>query len=622
MSMVILTGCRGPSYAVGEWLEDACLQMGYADQSVITHWQTLLLSADLSEQLTSRHAAVILYDILDEQGNDPYTVMVNLGYFNQQAMDDNVPVYFEEAQSLLEKAKSDLATRTVWQPKTEIVFKEALTGQAADFHELTDADPGIYDVDGLYYRVSEDGDVKEISLDEVLSSLEIEATFQPDLEESIIFPDDVNFTSAPVEGETSDGHFDIASLKSQYFRFNIGDYRISGRVYSSGLDISCKRYDFYDMTLENQLEISQLKITSDISINPFDDPHILFRADYRVRDTLSLSKNERMNLVKKDLTPEILSSLQTRLASVLSKNPSVQEAIDLLRFSFPVPGTLKSLHADMVLRLCFSLNGEASLIFDADQHYGIQTAHGDTKPIQKNSWSVEPYLDGSAEFACNLGIDLMFGKYLIADLSAESGVGAEGKASVYFVNKKEKQVTMQESASSLSDLEKEIETFQPSREASVDLCADVNVYWFIRLNIGSNRKSLLAKFGVNQSFTPVRENVSLLHIEDHHVVASCTRSYVFSDEKNIENQFQLSKYQVILRPGETEQLTIEATTEDTYTWQSSKPECVLVQEGKVEALAPGVSLITVKNAKGQENACVVIVLKEDTVTFEPLSSFF
>lgn len=78
----LLFGCQSPAYTLEEWLSDACDQMAYSDNSVITHWHHLLSDTDLKQPLRAREAAIILFDILDESGEDPFKAMVGLGYFS------------------------------------------------------------------------------------------------------------------------------------------------------------------------------------------------------------------------------------------------------------------------------------------------------------------------------------------------------------------------------------------------------------------------------------------------------------------------------------------------------------------------------------------------------------
>lgn len=606
----LLFGCQSPAYTLEEWLSDACDQMAYSDNSVITHWHHLLSDTDLKQPLRAREAAIILFDILDESGEDPFKAMVGLGYFSKSDLELNSLIDFEEAKSLLEMAKKDLLNRTFIEPVTDLELNQPVIASFEKIEELTNQSAGLYEVADGYYEVLENGNIQERQIDEVLSSLEIETTFTPDLSETAVFPQGTIF-EADLNLE-SYRQKEVDLLKSKYFHFKIGDYKISGRIYDRGLDISCKRLNFHDMTLENQLSLSQLKLTADVSINPLNDPHVLLRADYHLSDTLSLSKNEVIPITKKELNPTLLKELQTRLSKLSNQTSLAQEDLELLRFSIPVPGTLKSLHVDMVLKLHFLLNGEASLTLESSQSHGVQSANGTLKKIQENQWTVEPYLDGSAEMACNLGFDLMIGKYLVTDLSCESGIGAQGTAFVYFVNRKEKSVEKETLNTSLEQVNQVLNLYSPTNQASIDTCLDVNVYWFIRLNIASSSKCLLKRLGVSHSFTPVKENISLLHIENHQVVKQCTRVYDLNEIAQFDNVFQISEYKVTMLVGQKKMLTIENNTNDHYQWQSSDPDIVMVDNGKLEALSAGTALITVRDSKGNENVCVVTVFQEES----------
>lgn len=610
---LMLTGCHDNTYTLNQFFQDAVTILNYSDDTVITSWQKLLETRDFNDEVYAQDVAVVLCDALNEESE----AMVALGYFTQEELTSIKPLTQEKAQSLLEKAKEDLSTKTFMEDKTEIELKQDM--QWTD--NLENEPAGFYETEEGYYEVKEDGTIEEMAIEDVLEILEIETTFQPDLSEGVIFPKGTVFqadSSLLLHDDTPT----VQPLKSNYFSFNLKDYKVSGRIYSSGLDISVKKKDFYQsLDLENELSLSQFKVTADVSFNPFKDPHIYLRADYKLNDILSLSGKEEKPLVKKAMSEQTLKDLQNRLASLVKIEDISSNDLELLRFSFPVPGTIDSLKVDVVLKLSFLLNGEVSITFETSANHGFHASKQGMMRIQENKWSIEPYAEGKTELSCQLGLDLKLKKFLLADVYTSSGISAEGKTSVYFVNKKEKLVDKQEYEASIQDIEDALSLYAMHDEAYIDVCGDVDVYWFVRLSIGSQDKSLLRKVGFSHSYTPIKNKLSLLHIENHRVVDECTRIYNFKDEKDLQNGLHLNSYQMILKPKQEVILKVETQDFKTLEWTSSNEKVAIVKDGKIFAKKPGVATITVTDDKKRSSACVIIVTEEDNVTFEPLSSF-
>lgn len=606
--LLILCGCQQPVYTLENWLNDA-IEILSIDENIMDHWEKSFESEQLTAPLRCQQAAGVLFELLHESGENPLDAMTDLGYFSENQIKENQEISEKDGKSLLEKAKNDLVDRTFLENETELTLKqlikpidsEALLGQV---------EPGYYETDEGYYYVDEDGTISEVPLEDIIQELEIQTTFQPDLSEGVIFPEGTSFEASPSQ-MVKQSDLRVEPLRSQYFTFRVKGFKISGNIWKNGMDISVKKSDFYQMTLENQLSISQFSITADVSLNPFKDPHFLLRADYVLDDTLSVERSHKTKVHKQLLKAETLTELKTRLAGLLKGNNGAAEELELLRFSFPVPGSLTALSVDVVLSLDFKLNGEIGLSFKNAAQHGFQTIHGSLMKIQENSWEIEPYLDGNAEFACVLGLDLKLKKFLLADIFASCGIGAEGQSRVHYVNVNEKYVDEDKISVPAVVIEEELSDYQMSKEAFVDVCADIDVYWFVRLGVGADRRSLLNKIGFDYSFTPIKNDFSLLHIENRKIIEECTRNYQFEDPlPKIENHFQISDYQKILSPGESIELTIENAEEKEIEWSSSNVRIATVENGYVQAHREGMATIFAEDQSGHQSSCVIIVISE------------
>lgn len=606
--LFLLGGCQlHPSaYTLEQWLNDWQQVLEWQNDQPMHRWEEQFGRAALSQPLTVQTASVVIADVLQE---DPEQ-LVDLGYFQPSAKPEDV-VCQAQAQSMIQMVIQDLSERTFMTTKTQLDLSQPILDEVDSLADLASQPPGIYLSEGIYYQVSETGSVDPIPLEKVMNHLQVQTTFQPDLTSAVIFPEGTSFQpDTQTDALTEDYH--VQSLRSQYFRFQIGEFKVSGRLWSNGMDVRVRKNDFHHMTLDNQLTLSQLKITADIDLNPLKDPHFLLRADYHLTDSLSLTREKYLNVVTRPMDVEVLQTLCQRLNQMVDRTPVLQQGLELLRFVIPVPGSLDALNVEMVLSLQFLLNGEVTLHFESASSQGFQSLHGSTHKIQQSSWQVQPYLDGSAEFGCQLGLNLHLGGYLLADASMITGVGAEGKASVYLVNTEEKDITELQSQASLSQIDELVSLYQPLHTCYIDTCGDIQVYWFIRLGVGNKPQSLLYKTGLQASFTPVKNAISLLHVENHHVVSQCTRTYAFLDDGDISSSLQISDYQLFLPIGSSQQLTVTGTT-GTVIWKSSDTHVVTVQDGFVIAHALGTAIVTVQDESGCENQCVIIVGEEGSL---------
>lgn len=599
-AIFLLTGCHQKNYTLENWLSDAVEVLHY-DDSILGHWKELVKQEQLNQSLQSNEAAVILFDILGEEGTSE-EVMVDLGYFTADEIKNHQVLSQKEGMDLLMKAKQELKTRTFFETKEDIQFKVEVIPTDEPLENLS---AGYYETVNGFFEVNQDGEVREVPIEEIIEVLEIETTFQPNLSEGIIFPEGTSF-QAVSSGISLTQEPTVMHLKSNFFSFTYQGYKISGSVYDQGLGLSVRKDDFHNMTFENNLSLSQLQMTADVSLNPFNHPHCFFRVDYHLEDDLAVSKKTNLMTHKELMTKGNLSEIKSLLNQLLQGQEMAGEPLELLSFSFPIPGTLHFLKVEAVLSLNFLLNGEVGIHFETEAQNGFQAQNGGLLKIQENSWQVEPYFDGTAELACVIGCDLKMGKYLLADLFVSSGVGAHGKTTVYYVNTKEKTVDESQLEVPLTRVEEILLPYTMSQESYVDLCADIDTYWFVRLGVGE-KTSLLRKLGITYSYTPFKQNLNLLHIENHHIVKECTRHYQFDEISKIQNEFQLSHYQVFLEPGETFQLKLENEEIQPIEWSSSDVKIASVEDGIVHAHDAGQATIIVRDDRGRQSSCLIIV---------------
>lgn len=597
-----LMGCQHhQTYSIGEWLESLVEQLSYQDDSIMTHWQQLLQDKSLEEPLCITDTILVLNDILDGDDKD---FLVAMGLYEKEEITTDNFVSKERAMRLNDKLLEILENEVFSQPKTDATFKPGII-QTDDLDQ--EHTPGIYETPDGYYVIEDDGTIREARFDEIIAELDIETTFSPDLSESIILPEDAMIQ----EGEVVEQSYlpttnTLLPISRRHFSFRLNDYQVHGQVWSRGVSVQIKKRTDEGYVLTNDLMLSNLAIHSNVNLKQENEPHFYFRADYDIEDRFSVAKEHKQNFTTKKLDVATLTTLTEQLATLVDQHPKIQNTLDLFKFDIPVPGTLNTLKVQMALQLQLLVNGEASVTLACKQHQGYQNTSSFLHEIQQKEWSLTPYIDGSTELLCNLDFDLCLGQFLIADSFAQSGFGAEGTATMHYVDTQKKAVNKTSMQASLSQIAEVLDDYEDSKEAYIDTCLDANVYWLCRLGVGGNQRSLLRKLGIYASFVPIKEQKGLFHIEDHQIVSECTRQYDFEDWQELKDQLQLSSYQVILKPNETFLLT--AVCDEPLTWFSNDSTIASVKDGCITAHQIGSTMVQVKSESGQSNSCVVIVI--------------
>ena len=190
---ICLIGCKAHVYTLNDWFKDAIEILGYTDNTAIEAWKKLLNTTDVNAELYAKDAALMLYHILNEDGENVEETMIALGYFTEKQLLSSSTINQDQAKDLLEKAKRDLSTKTFLEDKVDITFNEEMTFS----NDLESESAGLYETEDGYYRVEETGEITEVPIEEAIEDLDIETTFQPDLSQGIIFPEGTVFQAAP-----------------------------------------------------------------------------------------------------------------------------------------------------------------------------------------------------------------------------------------------------------------------------------------------------------------------------------------------------------------------------------------------------------------------------------------
>lgn len=557
-------------------------------------------------ELLDRHFHVQDTTINDEDIVDEATFKACLDRFIPsvyQEMELPREIERDEVDAYFSKLETDIMTSSFPIHQTHIEYVDDYNGEVFSL----DQPPGIYLYDGQFYQV-DDQMVTPLNLEDVVADLEIQNTMVVDFEKSVQFPDNTVFSDEPLMMH-DDGVMRLGTPR--YFNFMVGDYRLSGGIHQGGFTINVKNRDFRKMTLDNTLSLSNFKITTDISLKA---SRFLVRLDYDLKDQFSLKKERSTDITKQVMNSNHLAFLKNKVQHLQPLLPK-EANLDLLTFDIPIPGNIPGLSCKMKVGIDFSLSGEANVTFSASSSQGSlnQTT------LAKQRYAIEPYLEGKCEIGTKLQADLCYYDYLLTDLSVKSGFGSALKTQLHFVDTKTKQVDEFDSGVCLSDLESYLGDYAMNKDAFVETCIDGDVYGFMKIGFGNGKKSLPYRLGLNHTFTPLKETLSLLHIEDHKNVGRCTRVYHFNEDVVESMTHQLSDYRVTINCGETYQIT--ALVNGRF-YSEDENICHVDQQGCIYAVQPGTTTIIFEDEAGYQSYCTVVIYQDASVPFVPLASSF
>lgn len=574
--LMLLCGCDANDYRLSSYIEDT----------------KLLFDIDYIETKDNVNQSLYcqqMIDILENISHEDKSFLFKYGIIDEIMYNDNVSISKEEAIQMNQCVYEELYDRQ-YSETTFNMDDVNLIGQEVD---LKSQKPGVYIQNNDLFEVTEEGIVNDYQI----KTFDLQSSFSPNLSESIILPSHAQTT--PVNYSSSFKDYSLEKLRSRFFKFELKGYQVSGSVSSTGLQINISKKTRNDFKIENELSLSDLKCHCDLSL---ENKNYYFRLDYNLKNKVKVSKTNTFSV--KDKESIILEEIKERIQALKSSLPIVEEELHLLSFQFEVPSTGKMVNIIMDVSLKMFVNGEAEVVVKSSNKNGAQTFQNTIQPLSQQKFEVEPHIEGSIECAAVLNCDLKLGGIRIADIASHLGVGAEATSSIHYVDKKQKKVETAKSKATILDLQMLLDQYQLSDDSYIDMCQDVNVYYFARLQ-ANQKQSLLRKLGLYGSYTPFKNNFKLLHIENHKEVNSCTKNDILFNPENEIELFDISNYQIYLSKGKTAQIK---TTKDSCEFSSTNNDIVSVNEnGEIVAKDIGYATIIVHDENGYERRCLVIV---------------
>ena len=569
--LVLFSGCQTDVYTLQNYIEDT---------KELFLIETISTSKDVNEPLYYEDMISILKDI-SHSDEDYLASLSEKQYQNKDILSK------KEATSFNQLVYEDLYAKDYF----ETTFDLGDVIQVDEHQNLSELAPGFYEQNGSFYEVTENKEVKPFEIND----FHYEGSFPVDLEESIILPEGSEVNVTPTNFSTTSG---LQQLASRYFQFNLKGYKVNGRVHSDGLQVKVSKKTQNQVSIENELSIDNLKCTVDFNL---EERQFYFRADYNLKDVLSISKTKTKSESK--ITLDSFSQLKEKIES-LKSDTIVVDDLHLLSFNFPIPSTNKLMHLTLDLSLKIMANGEARITFSQQNKQGSQTFRDALNYLNNQKWDIKPKVEGSLECAPSLSFGIDLGTVHLADIVLQGGIGTQASTKVHYVDQEKQLIETTSKDIDLLSMELLLSQYDDFEKQYVDLCLDVDVYYFGRIQ-ANQKKSLLSNLGLKGSFTPLKKTFSLVHMENHHVVDACTKGEILFNPEAEINVFDISDYQLYLTVGKTVQLT---STKEQCTFSSSNTTVAFVDEtGKVKALNPGYATIIVKDESGVERCCLVFV---------------
>ena len=573
--LFLLCGCTNDNYDLNDYIEDT-KELFFIDEIIVEN--------ELNQHLRCKQMMNILQDISHE--NLDY--LLSYGLINEHMYKENVVISKEVATKMNQYVYDDLYQKQY----VETSFNIGEVQQVEQNIKLDALKPGLYVQNNEFYEVLEDGEVKDYQI----NTFDLQSTFSPNLSSSILLPE--NALVDPL-AKSMPNDFSVSQLRSRYFNFNLKGYKISGSVSSNNLQLNVSKKTNNDFKIVNELNISDLKCHTDISLS---NHHFYFRLDYALDNSLKVSKTKTTSFKNKESI--ILEELKSKLKSINPSLPILEDELHLLSFQFEVPSTSKLVTIHMDVSLKMFVNGEAEIVIKSSNKQGAQSYQNNVQPLNQQKFEIEPHIEGNIECATVLNCDLKLGNIHIADASSHIGVGAEAISSIHYVDKKNKVIETEKSQLPYIELQNELNQYDLDRNSYVDLCQDVNIYYFGRIQ-ANQKQSLLRKLGLYGSYTPLKKNISLLHIENHKEVDACTKNEIlFNPDFEIES-FDISNYQLYLSKGKYSQ--INASNNNCIFISSDNNVIEVDNTGRIYAKNTGHATIIVRDEDGLERRCLVIV---------------
>lgn len=575
--LFLLCGCQKDSYSLSEYINDT---------KALFCVEEIEVYDDLNQPLYAKQ----LLDILVDLSNEDLDYLFSFDCVTKEMCEENNIISKEIADKMNEYVYNEVYSKQFYETNFDI-------GEVISVPSDTDLSclpQGIYEKDGTIYEVDHNGEYKEYELD----CFELESTFSPNLSESIVLPEGVSLSPS---GTSFFEDRSLIKLKSHYFNFKLKDYKISGSVYPKGVQINVYKKTENGYKIENELTLNNIQCTCDLSLEQKD---FYFRVDYDLKDQFKVSKTKTINQNKVDL--KSFDLFKNAIKNLKEKLPIVEDELHLLTFKFEVPATQKLVTITMDLSLKLLANGEVDLTFKTSNKQGSQSYKDDLHYLNKQSYEFKPYVEGSIECACDLNFGLNLGKVHLVDVGMRGGIGAEATSTIHYVDKKNKWIGSDKVDVDLDKLAQLFEKYNLDDEKYIEFCSDANIYYFGRILV-NQKKSLFKNLGIQGTYTPIKNDISLIHIENKKIVEACTRNEIIDDE-NIEiDVFDISNYQFYLKVGKSVQITV---SKENCTFTSSNPEIVSVnQSGVITALQEGYATIVVEDETGYKRSCLVMVAK-------------
>lgn len=574
--MLFMCSCQADNYTLDDYIQDT---------QGLFQIDNIQTDGRLEESLKCQDMAEILLEIAQEKQID---YLIALECFTKEMYDSNQTISQQKAKDINQIIYDDFSQKEFF----ETTFDIGEIQSVDETVELRNLAPGIYEQNGSFYEVMEDGSVETYDVE----TFELQSTFIPDLESSVILPEgsemtpsDMNFFAEP----------NLQHLISRYFQFKLNDYSISGRIQNNGLQVKVQKKTASNIVVENELTIDNLKCTVDFSL---ENKRFYFRADYDLKDTLSVSKQKQIYQDK--VTLDSFSQIKEKIQQMKNTLPIVEDELHLLTFQFDVPSTGKMVKVTLDLSLKLMINGEVRITFSTSHRQGSQSFQDNLCHLNQQQWEIDPYLEGNIECASVLSFELSLGTIRIGDVALQGGIGSEAIGRVHYVDLKKQLIETENAEIDLLTMENILASYDQLQDKYVDCCADVNVYYFARIKTNQSN-CLLRKLGLYGSMTPLKNNLSLVHIENHHVVDACTKQEILFNPQHEIDAFDISNYQLHLSVGKTVTLT---ATKENCTFSSSNTDIVFVSEkGEITALKEGYTTIIVTTNDGVERHCLVFV---------------
>lgn len=464
-------------------------------------------------------------------------------------------------------------------------------------------------------------ELRPVPIAEILEGADINASFTADLSQAEIQPlikgQNLNLPELPALGSALPLRFQPVSFFRQQFEWH--DYQISWSVSSAGVHAHISRKLANQAVFQMDFDLSDLKPTLRYKQQNGRLQEGRLQLSLNSTQSAGLTRGRYQTLRANPADWDGADLLNSVIQSFSTKRQSEETILPLASIRIPVP-QMPVLDIVFQLELHWYANGKIELQLNEKGSAGVEIRNGVVRPFADFENRHDFIFQGSAAMSAAVRASGRAAGVSLLDIMAKAGLRGVVRTTAW--------VDDQQGTQKIETGEVPLDVLEGSlaSDLPVRFCSDLNVHGILELSCNSEQ-TLAGRFGFGRELSLLNENNATLnpggrtHLESGVFVERCTRSEKKStaapDLILKTDKIELEPLQIILDPGQSAVIQIkglpEELTKKQLIWLTGDPSvATILQTGKVTAMHPGNTVITVRDENDQYQTQVHIAVREAT----------